>query len=119
MSALNGTLTIEAQGATWTLCFDFNAFAEFEDATGLIAMEEIARLEAEPDRMRVSIMRRLFWAGLQRHHPGATLQAAGDLMTAAPDALMSALNAAVPDQADIEGATQPGKPRTEAANLSG
>ena len=119
MSRLNGTHRIAALGQDWTLCFDFNALAEFEEATGRIALETIAEIEADPDRARISVMRALIWAGLLRHHPKVTLMQAGDIMAAAPDALIAGLNAALPDQADIAETDQPGKPQGRPPSPSG
>lgn len=103
---IKGEVALQHEGKTYTMVLDFNALAEFEDATGRNAAEVLA----SPETMGISLARSLFWAGLQRHHPGLTLTEAGDIMQGNMDKLPAAVQAGTPEPAAGNGKAAP-KPR--------
>ncbi len=90
---IKGEVALQYRGEAYTMVLDFNALAAFEDATGKNAADVLDR----PEHMNISAARSLFWAGLQRHHPGLTLERAGDILQENMDKLGAAVDAAVPD----------------------
>lgn len=108
-NAIKGEVALLHDGKTYTMVLDFNALAEFEDATGKNAAEVLD----SPESMSISLARKLFWAGLQRHHPGLTLHEAGDILQENMDKLGQAVGAAAPDPVagNVAGAVKARKPR--------
>lgn len=74
-----GEVTAEHDAVTYTLRFDFNAMCSFEAATGMGAMEAIARWEAGNIDFRS--MRALVHAALVQRHPEAPVELAGDILS--------------------------------------
>jgi len=101
-----GEVTARATGKTYTLRCDFNAMCDFEEATGKQAMATIEAFEREG--VSTADMRAMMWAFMRRHHPDATLQDAGDLLSENVGALMQVIVAAMPTPAEVAKA---GKPR--------
>ena len=94
-----GEVAVEVDGETWTLRCDFNAMCEFEDATGKQAM---ATFEAfERGKASTKDMRAMMWSFMRRHHPDATLQDAGDLLSANSGVLNDVISATMPTQAEV------------------
>jgi hypothetical protein len=60
-----------------TLLYDFNAFAEFEDATGKTVQQAFKDAQ---QTFGYSQMRRLLWAGLLHEDPALTIPDAGKLV---------------------------------------
>lgn len=83
---LRGEAVCKAGDATYTLRFDANVFCELEDATGMGFTALFGALQSEPSFI---LLRQVFCAGLQHHHPGTTLKQAGDIMS---DAGMPEIN---------------------------
>jgi len=126
MNPLKGEIGFEAGGQTYMLQFDFNALCLIEDRLDM-GMDDILARFAPPGNdappraaaPKLSFLRTLFWAGLQRHHAGSTLAQAGDLMgevtpVVANGLILAALAKAFPDPAaavDAEEANATGGPR--------
>jgi len=106
---IRGEVALLHGGKTYTMVLDFNALAEFEDATGKNAADVLD----SPESMNISLARSLFWAGLQRHHPGLTLHEAGDILQENMDKLGAAVGAAAPEPVPGNGvgAAKTRKPR--------
>lgn len=100
-----GEVTTEVEGVSYTLRMDFNAMCEFEDATGVSAL--VAFGDAENGTAKLTMMRAMIHAAMLRHQPDATLQQAGDIISADPEALQRLMAAAAPQEAPA----QVGKPR--------
>ncbi|WP_158966255.1 hypothetical protein [Chachezhania sediminis] len=96
MMKFRGETRFTALGQDWVLLFDFNALALFEEERGVPALDVIAGLEDEKTPPRITDLRLLLWTGLKRHQPEVTLEQAGDIMSAAPEALLQGINAALP-----------------------
>ena len=96
-----GEATVEADGRLWTLRCDFNAMCEFEDATGKDALTVFG--EFETGKVGVKDMRAMMWAFMQCHHPEATMQDAGNLLSANVDAMMNVIKSASPTAKEAEG----------------
>lgn len=60
----------------YILSFSINALCELEDLLDQSPMEIVASLQA-PDKMRMKIVRAMFWAALRDHHNEIDLQRAG------------------------------------------
>ena len=115
---LRGQASFEAGASTFTLVFDVNAFCELEDETGFGVAELIDQIKDKPS---FRLLRSIFCAGLQTHHPKTSLAEAGEIMSDAglegiKNALRSALQAAMPTAADSdEGESAGGKVRRKRA----
>ncbi|WIA57829.1 hypothetical protein N6H05_08545 [Sphingobium sp. WTD-1] len=101
---LRGEASFKAGASTFTLVFDVNAFCELEDETGFGVAELIEQIQ---DRPSFRLLRSIFCAGLQTHHPKTSLAEAGEIMSDAglegiKNALRSALQAAMPSKADSD-----------------
>ena len=80
---IKGTVSVEADGQTYTLSYSVNALCELEDATGK-DLTDIAQHFAELARggkIPMRMTRALVWAGLRDHHPEITQEDAGRIMT--------------------------------------
>lgn len=96
MTFLTGAYRFDAAGRNYTLQYDFNALAAFEDLTGKPAITAIVAAETG-DMIFARDLRALCWAGLQRFHPQLDLERAGLILTEKPDCVRLALSAAIPD----------------------
>lgn len=78
-----GETSVEIGGKTYVLCYGMNACAELENHLGRSFPEIVAELQSwkeNPERIRVTTVRALLWAGLRRRHSSVTLEQAGDLI---------------------------------------
>jgi len=89
-----GEVTAECDGKTFTLRCDFNAMCWFEEATGENALKVFEDFEG--GGISASMMRKMMLAFLQRHHPDATIEDAGDIMSVDVDSLARLMQAATP-----------------------
>ena len=78
-NGFKGEASITIDGKTWTLVCDFNAMAEFEEATGKDAMDAFEK--AEEGGVSIVDLRHMVHSFLKAKHPDATLQDAGDIMS--------------------------------------
>lgn len=76
---LRGEASFSAGGKDYTLVFDANAFCFAEAEIAKTTDEIVAEIEAAPANL--TIMRALFWAGLQKHHAGTHMVAAGEIIS--------------------------------------
>lgn len=96
-------------GRDWMLRMDMNAMCEFEDVTGQSAIE--AFQQAEQGKAGISMMRQVVFAAMRRHHPEATIQDAGDILSADPQVVQALMAATAPD-------VKPGKRRAGATKAA-
>lgn len=94
-----GEATAKLDGKVYTLRCDFNAMCVFEDLTGKDALATFASFES--GGVGVSDMRSMVLAFLSCHHPDATVQTAGDLLSQDTSVLTDVLTAAMPDAAEV------------------
>jgi hypothetical protein len=83
-----GELALDVNGRQFTLQYTQNSLVELEGVLGMGIVKIINEMQAwakDNERIRLSWVRALLWAGLIRHHPGITLEEAGELMTEAGD----------------------------------
>ncbi|RYM07997.1 hypothetical protein [Sphingobium cupriresistens] len=97
-NSLRGEAAFKAGASDYVLVFDVNTFCALEDETGLGVSELIDQVQARPS---FKLLRSIFCAGLQNHHPRTTIAEAGEIMSDAgletmQDALSRALKAAMP-----------------------
>lgn len=91
---LRGEAPLAAGDASYTLCFDVNAFCYAEAQLAKTTDEIVFQVQDElsgwvvasknPNalpRLNSSLVRGLLWAGLQKHHPGTHLVEAGEIMS--------------------------------------
>lgn len=109
-----GEVEIEVKGKTYVLALDINAMAWLEDR--LSTPEREISFHQFYDRIekhkKISDIRLILWAALQKHHPASTVEDAGNVMQAAGGLIgfsetlrqkISQLSAAtVPDREDME-----------------
>lgn len=88
---IKGEVALSHDGAEYTLVLDFNALADFEDATGQNAVKLLSGGE-----LSIGQMRALIHAGLKQRHPDLTLAQAGRILQGNMGALGEALAAAFP-----------------------
>ncbi|MFZ2995951.1 hypothetical protein [Sphingobium sp.] len=110
---LRGEASFKAGEANFTLVFDINTFCALEDETGLGVSDLIDQVQAKPS---FKLLRSIFCAGLQTHHPRTTIGEAGEIMSDAgletlQKALSSALQAAMPAPDAVAGKSAEGKAR--------
>ena len=112
-NSLRGEASFKAGAADYTLVFDINVFCTLEDETGLGVSELIDQVQSKPS---FKLLRSIFCAGLQSHHPRTTIAEAGEIMSDAgletmQDALSRALQAAMPAPEKPTSASTEGKAR--------
>ena len=93
-----GEASARVDGKVYTLRMDFNALCAFEECTGEDALEVIQRMEG--GKFKVTQLRTLILCMLQRHHPDARPELAGDIISQDPDVLQRVLAAAKPEAKD-------------------
>ncbi|BBD01838.1 hypothetical protein [Sphingobium sp. YG1] len=113
---LRGEAAFKAGGASFTLVFDINTFCELEEETGLGVAELVEKIQEQPS---FTLLRSIFCAGLQAHHPKTSIKEAGEIMSDAgldvmKDALARALKAAMPAASGDTAGTE-GKARSRGA----
>lgn len=100
-----------SDGRTLTLRRDFNALAEAEEAVG-VRMDVITKaLQAGGPVLKFT--RALLWGALRAHHPDVTLEDAGELLMAEPEAINAAMERATSngEARQVGPANPPKRPR--------
>ena len=113
---VRGEITIEIEGQTYVLVFDFNVLCVLEDRLDLGVREIVAKMSGD---MRGGFLRTLLWGALQTHQPDITELEAGRLiglvgLQPAIDKLMQAVALAFPKpeaDATVPGPRKPAKSR--------
>lgn len=93
--------TFKYAGDEYTLVFDWETFAAFEEETGLSMIDVVA---ADGGSRKITRLARLMLYGLKRYHPDLTLNHAGEMMSdPAVQALLSeGLSASMPQPGDTD-----------------
>lgn len=76
--AVTPSAEVEIDGQAFRLVYDFNAIADAESAAGCNLLHGLSATML--NTMNAAQLRGLFWAALRRHHPGITVQRAGELI---------------------------------------
>lgn len=105
--AFKGELTAYAEGVKYTLRMDLNAMAAFEDATGLPALEWSSR--AEQGKVMVKDMITMTHCAMLRHHPDASRELAGDVISEDPELIQRLFLASAPKAGEVEEVAAPEK----------
>lgn len=113
-NAQAGEVALEWRGQPFKLVFDFAAIAAFE-AGGASIFDALDHLQAVANgrsRPRVTLIATLIAAGLQRHHPEITAEAALEMVgdPAVWGALFAGYAAAMPAQVETGDADGGGNP---------
>lgn len=78
-----GEVSFDAGGKSYTLSFSVDAICKLEgacDGRGIVALsDELSDMQ----RVSMTLLRKVMWAGLQEHHSDIDLKAAGELIVAA------------------------------------
>ncbi len=98
--SFRGIVMVEFEDQPYRLVLDMNAYAEYELATG-IHYQALNEAMAK-GMVSAAGARHLVRACLLRHHPQATLQLAGDLISEFPDLVIRLFSAAAPSEQDQE-----------------
>ena len=69
-------MIIKAGANQYKIEYDMNSICDFEDITGM----QVAFI-SERSLAGLNSLRALFWAGLQKNHPGLTLKDAGNIIS--------------------------------------
>lgn len=99
----DGSVAFDFEGCRYAMVFDMKAIAFFEREADVSILDTLASLEAAKEGRRqpkLSHLAMLMQAGLQRHHPGVSLDAAM-AMAGSPEvqkALGASVAAAMPDE---------------------
>jgi len=75
-NALTGEVAFTVDGEEMILLIDINALCVVEDRLGKKTADIVGDLEA----MGLSMLRTIFWAGLQDHRPGLSPKEAGKII---------------------------------------
>lgn len=94
MSRLRGEGTVTAEGQTYRLRFDMNVLADLQERTGKNASAIMEELQA--DGGSIQMLRVVCHEMLQRHHPGASIGIAGDILSEDVAGVMAVIQAAMP-----------------------
>lgn len=77
-----GQVALNVDGKDYTLSFSINALCELEDALGE-SVNAIAAQMGDSSKVRLKTIRTLVWAALLDHHPGTSVEEAGNIISAA------------------------------------
>lgn len=100
-----GEVEVKVGDQTYKLRMDFNAMCEFEDVTGINAMDAFA--DFEKGNISVKSMRAMMYAFLKRHHPEITLEQAGEVLSENMGALEAVISASMPTGKEAESLGKP------------
>lgn len=89
-----GEISVVNGGTTYTLVLDMNALAQFEDATGLSALDMEKLVNS--GSAKISHIRAIIHAALSAKHPDAPVSVAGDIMSDDMDIVQRLFEAASP-----------------------
>lgn len=112
-----GEVSFDAEGAAYTLRYSANSICELEDLLNrsiVSVSEEMASWSKDSLKIRMSLIRAVFWAGLRDRHPEMTIREAGELILSAGGILKAmeyiseAFSAAFPSE-EGNGAARPTK----------
>lgn len=109
-----GSVALQAGDKAFTLSYSINAICELEEAMGGRPIAQIAQDLQKPEKMTVTNVRLIVWAGLRDHHTDADLRLAGDVISdagiqACMEKVAQAFVLAFPDQTGDK--PRPTKPR--------
>lgn len=107
MSGFRGEFPLKACGTDWVLRFDFNALAFFEERSGIPALQFMTDMEKAGAVPRISDLRLMLWAGLQRHHSDVPIETAGDILSENPQAIIEGMTRAMPAQSPADPGVAP------------
>lgn len=58
----------------YILSFSANALCELEEVVGMSLDDVVAKLQSDTDKMKLSEIRKIFWAGLLDHQPDVSIE---------------------------------------------
>lgn len=77
-----GDVTFEAGGRSYTLRFSVDALCALEEVSGRGIVALSTEL-SDMDRVSLTLLRKVVWAGLREHHPDIDMKSAGELIVEA------------------------------------
>lgn len=93
MKRFIGEGVVEAGGQSYRLRFDMNVLGVIEELTGRNPVEVLSEMDG--GKASIVTLRQLCHAMLMRHHPGASVETAGDLLSEDMEGVMAIVNAAI------------------------
>lgn len=113
-----GEIDFVFEGTKYRLRLDMNVMASFEALTGKNALDLFEQVEEGAEDARtlptISEMRAMLFCALERDHPDATLELAGDMMSEDQQLLFRLIDAAAPDVPKARAGNAKGNPRKPA-----
>lgn len=100
---MQGKISLEYQGRTYPLTINYAALCSFEEITGKNGFAMLNLLAAgglQAGLVSARDLRALIYGGLHAHDESVTLEQAGEILDANPDAFARALRAALPADGD-------------------
>lgn len=73
-------IKFEASDQTYTVSMSANALCQMEEAFGGTGFHNILSTLADPEKITMTNMRKLFWSSLTDNHPEITEKEAGNLI---------------------------------------
>lgn len=114
-----GESKFEFKGQTYKWKFGQNARCEVEERLGCPIGEVVAELGSwadKPELYRATLLRAVFWSGLQERHPEIDLRAAGQIMDEIGiDKVIELFLAAFPSASNADDAGTKGQDPTKGA----
>ncbi|OLP56671.1 hypothetical protein BJF92_11320 [Rhizobium rhizosphaerae] len=74
-----GEVSFSCEGKTYTMKLGTGAMCAIEDATGK-SIGEVGKALGNPETATLTMVRIVFWASLQGHHPGTSLADCDELI---------------------------------------
>lgn len=81
MNKFYGSITHTFEGKEYRLVLDFNSICHFEDETGSNFFERAEAWQTKGEAPTAKELRAVIHAGLSEHHPEATKQLAGRMLS--------------------------------------
>jgi hypothetical protein len=116
MALHNGGVSFEANGQTYKLRYSVDAMCALEEVCGGKGIIAIATDLQDPQKVSLTLIRKVIWAGLREHHPEVEVKAAGVLieqiggLMKAIELIQRGLEAASPEAKKGDAAEVPPKP---------
>ncbi|WP_423209122.1 hypothetical protein E2976_18425 [Paracoccus yeei] len=101
---LQGKITLDHGGRAYALTVNYAALCTFEEETGKNGFAMLNLLAAgglQAGLVSARDLRALIYGGLKAHDPAVTLDLAGEILDANPDAFLRALQASMPADGDV------------------
>ncbi|WP_313350742.1 hypothetical protein [Paracoccus sp. (in: a-proteobacteria)] len=103
---LQGKISLNHGGRAYALTINYAALCTFEEETGKNGFAMLNLLAAgglQAGLVGARELRALIYGGLKAHDDSVTVELAGEILDANPDAFVKALQASMPAEGDVPG----------------